>query len=241
MIQLYQLDNSLHFPPTELALQEPSGLLAFGGDLSVERLVQAYRKGIFPWFNIGEPILWWSPDPRAILSCDDFHCSKSLRKLIRQQRYQVTINKAFGEVIQHCASVPRMHSLDTAELSNHTWITQDMQAAYRRLHQNGYAHSVEVWDAGKLVGGLYGVGIGASFAGESMFHLAPNTSKLALAALVSHLKAHGISFIDCQIENPHLLSLGAESIPREQFLAMLKTAQAKPIQSTLWQSQHINF
>ncbi|WP_100640789.1 leucyl/phenylalanyl-tRNA--protein transferase [Alteromonas facilis] len=241
MIQLYQLDDTPHFPPIKYALDDPNGLLAFGGDLSVERLVQAYQSGIFPWFNVGEPILWWSPDPRAILLCDEFHCSNSLRKLMRKETYTVTLNTAFAQVIEQCANIPRRHDVDTRDMSVQTWITSDMIAAYIRLHHAGYAHSVEVWEDGKLVGGLYGVGIGSSFAGESMFHRKPNTSKLALAALTQHLKSNGIDFIDCQIHNPHLASLGARCVPRHEFLAMLKEASALSPSVSLWQSQRISY
>lgn len=242
MIQLYQLDEQLYFPSVELALAEPNGLLAFGGDLSVERLVSAYSQGVFPWFNQGEPILWWSPDPRAIIECDEFYCSKSLAKLIRQQRYQVTLNQAFEQVIEQCASIPRAPT--DIELPNNettTWITSQMLKAYIQLHHEGYAHSVEVWQDDLLVGGLYGVAIGAGFAGESMFHLEPNTSKLALAYLIQHLKRHGIKFIDCQLENPHLLSLGCKSIPRSEFLARLHSARLQPVSEQLWLPQPINY
>lgn len=240
MIQLTQLDQQHVFPPLNSALSEPNGLLAFGGDLSVERLVTAYSSGIFPWFNSGEPILWWSPDPRAILVCDELHCSRSLAKLIRQQKYRVTINNAFADVIKHCASVPRRHQFNSAALSSQTWITEHMINAYVRLHEAGYAHSIEVWNDERLVGGLYGVSIGANFAGESMFHLETNTSKLALVALVKHLQRFNIGFIDCQIDNPHLSSLGCRTVSRDDFLTLLEGSRKQLIDDDIWQPQLIN-
>jgi leucyl/phenylalanyl-tRNA--protein transferase len=242
MIQLYQLDEQLYFPSVDLALSEPNGLLAFGGDLSVERLVSAYSQGVFPWFNQGEPILWWSPDPRAIIEFDDFNCSKSLAKLIRQQRYTVTLNHAFERVIQYCASIPRKSAeFELPETNVTTWITSQMLDAYKRLHQQGYAHSVEVWRENQLVGGLYGVSVGAGFAGESMFHIEPNTSKLALAYLIQHLRCHGIDFVDCQIENPHLVSLGCKSVSRQSFLNRLQIARTQMVSEELWLPQPINY
>ena len=237
MIQLYQLDNSLHFPSAEQSLDEPNGLLAFGGDLSVRRLISAYQQGIFPWYNPGEPILWWSPDPRAVLPLNNFHRSRSLLKLIRQRRYTYSINNAFIRVIQACASVPRFQpGSETGELAG-TWITDEMTDAYIALHEAGHAHSVEVWDGSNLVGGLYGVAVGGVFCGESMFHIAPNTSKLAFSALVSHMQSHALDFIDCQLENPHLVRLGCETIDRKHFLRALQASRQRSVDASIWRAQ----
>lgn len=217
MISLPYLETDSPFPPVETALDEPNGLLAYGADLSPGRLLTAYSSGIFPWFSEGEPILWWSPSPRALIYLDHFHTSNSLRKLIRQQRYTVTLNHDFYRVIQQCANIPRIQYGQTS-----TWITQEMIAAYQQLHQLGLAHSVEVWEADKLVGGLYGVAVGKVFCGESMFHTQPNTSKLALAHLVSHMKTFDLAFIDCQMPTDHLCSLGAVAIDREIFIRQLQ-------------------
>ncbi|GAB3015858.1 leucyl/phenylalanyl-tRNA--protein transferase [Bowmanella dokdonensis] len=214
--QFYKLSDELIFPSPQLALTDPNGLLAFGGDLSVPRLLLAYRNGIFPWFSEGEPILWWSPDPRGILELHDFVCSRSLARLARSGRYRVSLNHSFDEVIQACATIPRG--------SQGTWITARMIQAYQTFHRSGHAHSVEVWDNDMLVGGLYGVSVGSVFCGESMFHRQSNTSKLALYFLVEHLKKHGFTFIDCQLQNPHLRSLGAREIPRKAFLQRLHQA-----------------
>ncbi|UTW45803.1 leucyl/phenylalanyl-tRNA--protein transferase [bacterium SCSIO 12696] len=200
------------FPPSEQALTEPNGLLAVGGNLEVETLVAAYRQGIFPWYSDGDPLLWWCPDPRTVLFPNQFYASKSLIKLYRQQRYQVTFNQAFPEVIKHCQTVPRKE--------DGTWIDQQMHAAYCSLHQAGHAHSVEVWDRETLVGGLYGVAVGGAFCGESMFSLVSNASKLAALSLVRELE--GLCLIDCQIPNPHLSTLGAVDISRKEFLQLLE-------------------
>lgn len=221
MITLPRLDSDTPFPPVDEALTEPNGLLAFGADLSPPRLFSAYSQGIFPWFSDDEPLLWWSPAPRAIIELDDFVCSKSLAKLARKRHFKVTLNKAFSAVIQACARIPR-HSPSTENISNETWITADMQDAYTRLHTLGLAHSVEVWDKDELVGGLYGVGVGKVYCGESMFHRISNTSKLAMLALVNHMKSKEMAFIDCQLPTEHLASLGAKPISRETFIAMLQ-------------------
>lgn len=228
----YKLDQRLQFPDPTLALLDPNGLLAFGGDLTVARLLLAYSNGIFPWFSQGEPILWWSPDPRGILELDEFICSKSLAKLARSKRYQVTLNTDFDAVIRHCASVPRD--------INGTWITEQMIQAYMAMHRAGHAHSVEVWDKQELVGGLYGVSIGKIFCGESMFHLRNNTSKLAFFHLVHYLKEMAFELIDCQLQNPHLASLGVKEIPRSQFLSRLKPAVASSVGSDCWQKKCLN-
>ncbi|GGF55701.1 leucyl/phenylalanyl-tRNA--protein transferase [Alteromonas lipolytica] len=218
MISLPYLEPDTPFPPAEHALDEPNGLLAYGADLSPGRLLSAYSQGIFPWFSEGEPLLWWSPSPRAIIQLDGFHTSSSLKKLIRKQQYRVTLNHDFASVIEQCAHIPRIQYGQTS-----TWITADMINAYKTLHEIGLAHSVEVWDNDNLVGGLYGVAVGDVFCGESMFHKKANTSKLALAYLVKHMKNQGGAFIDCQMPTDHLMSLGAESIERQAFLTRLSS------------------
>ncbi|WP_028693689.1 leucyl/phenylalanyl-tRNA--protein transferase [Pseudomonas cremoricolorata] len=206
--------DSLTFPPLEKALREPNGLLAAGGDLSAERLVQAYRHGCFPWYQDGQPILWWAPDPRTVLFTDELRVSRSLAKLMRQGRYQVTFDNDFAAVIAACAA-PRSYA-------DGTWITAGMQAAYCQLHAQGVAHSVEVWADGELVGGLYGLAMGRLFFGESMFSRADNASKVGFATLVEHLRAAGFIFIDCQMPSQHLHSFGARAISRSQFAQSLR-------------------
>ncbi|MFK7605701.1 MULTISPECIES: leucyl/phenylalanyl-tRNA--protein transferase [unclassified Pseudomonas] len=212
--------DTLTFPPLTKAMREPNGLLAAGGDLSADRLVQAYRHGCFPWFSEGQPILWWSPDPRTVLLPEELHVSRSLAKLMRQQRYQVSFDRDFEAVIQACAA-PRRDA-------DGTWITDDMQIAYTELHARGHAHSVEVWDNGELVGGLYGLAMGQLFFGESMFSRADNASKFGFATLVKHLQAWGFVLIDCQMATRHLESLGARSIPRQQFADYLRDHLDQP-------------
>ncbi|WP_416425220.1 leucyl/phenylalanyl-tRNA--protein transferase [Pseudomonas sp. App30] len=207
--------NELTFPPLDKALRDPNGLLAAGGDLSAERLVQAYRHGCFPWYQDGQPILWWSPDPRTVLFPAELHVSRSLAKVIRQQRYRVTFDTDFAAVIRACAGL--------RAYADGTWITGSMQAAYIHLHEHGLAHSVEVWQGEQLVGGLYGLAMGKLFFGESMFSHADNASKVGFAALVGHLQAAGFALIDCQMPTEHLLSLGARSISREDFAWHLRT------------------
>lgn len=220
MISLPYLELDTPFPPPSQALSDPEGLLAYGADLSVPRLFNAYSQGIFPWFSDGEPILWWSPTPRAIIELENFHVSKSLAKLIRKRVYRVSINCAFEQVIKSCASIPRQ-KVNGEGVSTDTWITEEMQQAYINMHSMGLAHSVEVWYQDRLVGGLYGVGVGDVFCGESMFHTMSNTSKLAMHGLVTHMKSHGMAFIDCQLPTEHLTSLGATPISRELFLEKL--------------------
>lgn len=212
--------DTLTFPPLTKAMREPNGLLAAGGDLSADRLVQAYRHGCFPWFSEGQPILWWSPDPRTVLFPEELHVSRSLAKLLRQQRYQVSFDRDFEAVIQACAA-PRRDA-------DGTWITDDMQNAYIELHARGHAHSVEVWDHGELVGGLYGLAMGQLFFGESMFSRADNASKFGFVTLVKHLQAWGFVLIDCQMATRHLESLGARSIPRQQFADYLRDHLDQP-------------
>lgn len=205
------------FPPVELALQTPNGLLASGGDLSVPRLLDAYRHGIFPWFNPGEPILWWSPDPRMVLFPEEVHISRSLAKRLRQRDYQLQTDTAFGAVMQACAT-PRQR--EKGEISG-TWISAEMMDAYMRLHQLGYAHSVEIWKDGALVGGLYGVAIGRMFYGESMFSRIPDASKIALVHLCRQLQRWEFGMIDCQMETAHLARMGARPISRRAFCTKL--------------------
>ena len=212
--------DTLTFPPLTKAMREPNGLLAAGGDLSADRLVQAYRHGCFPWFSEGQPILWWSPDPRTVLFPEELHVSRSLAKLLRQQRYQVSFDRDFEAVIQACAA-PRRDA-------DGTWITDDMQDAYTELHNRGHAHSVEVWDNGELVGGLYGLAMGQLFFGESMFSRADNASKFGFVTLVKQLQAWGFVLIDCQMATRHLESLGARSIPRQQFADYLRDHLDQP-------------
>ena len=212
--------DTLTFPPLTKAMREPNGLLAAGGDLSADRLVQAYRHGCFPWFSEGQPILWWSPDPRTVLFPEELHVSRSMSKLLRQQRYQVSFDRDFKAVIQACAG-PRRDA-------DGTWITDDMQNAYTELHARGHAHSVEVWDNGELVGGLYGLAMGQLFFGESMFSRADNASKYGFITLARHLHAWGFVLIDCQMPTPHLESLGARSIPRREFADYLRDHLDQP-------------
>lgn len=201
--------DSLQFPPLDSALKQPNGLLAFGGDLSPERLINAYRLGIFPWYEQDQPILWWSPDPRCVLFPDEMHVSRSLAKRLRNTSYTLTMDEGFEAVIAACAE-PRAYT-------DGTWINSDMMHAYRRLFRLGIAHSVEVWDQDRLVGGLYGLALGQVFFGESMFSCATDASKIALARLCSCLTDWGYRLIDCQVDNPHLRTLGARLIPRTEF------------------------
>jgi leucyl/phenylalanyl-tRNA---protein transferase len=208
---LHVLDNTLWFPPVSEAL--PDGLLAIGGDLSPERLLKGYRKGIFPWFD-GEIPLWWSPDPRFVLFPDELKVSKSMKVLLKRKTFNFTINSAFNKVIRACKEKER-------DGQDGTWITDDVEYAYNKLHKMGHAHSAEVWRDGELAGGLYGVRIGNLFFGESMFSHVSNASKFALIKYVEQLKTEGVTLIDCQVYTEHLESLGAKMIPREAFLGYL--------------------
>ncbi|MGQ9685337.1 MAG: leucyl/phenylalanyl-tRNA--protein transferase [Thiobacillaceae bacterium] len=214
------------FPPVEAAIREPNGLLAAGADLSPQRLLDAYSRGIFPWFNAGEPILWWSPDPRMVLFPEEFKPSRSLCKRLRRIDYQVRIDTAFREVMLACAG-PRSGQRGT-------WITPQMVDAYVRLHALGHAHSVETWIGGELVGGLYGVAIGRVFYGESMFTRVRDASKIAFAHLVAKLKAWGYALIDCQMSTRHLASLGAREIARSEFTALLARLTMQPAHPSSW-------
>jgi leucyl/phenylalanyl-tRNA--protein transferase len=201
------------FPPVSNALTDPDGLLAVGGCLSTKRIISAYTQGIFPWYSEGEPILWWSPNPRLVIFPDSLHISKSLKKTLRKQFFQISFDHAFAEVINGCAA-PR-------DNEDGTWLTQEMQAAYIRLHNEGHAHSIEVWHQEQLVGGLYGIAIGQVFFGESMFHRKTDASKVAFVSLIQHLTRWGYQLIDCQVQTQHLISLGAEEITRQQFTSLL--------------------
>ncbi len=224
------------FPPVETALREPNGLLAMGGDLSLERLLDAYHHGIFPWFNPGEPILWWSPDPRMVLVPGEIRITRSLAKRIRNGGFELRVDSAFVEVMRACAT-PRAGNLGAAkpgEGASGTWISPAMVAAYTRLFEAGYAHSVETWHDGVLVGGLYGVAVGRMFYGESMFSRQTDASKVALVRLAQQLQQWDFGLIDCQMETPHLASLGAHTLPRTAFTARLAELVNLPHLSGPW-------
>ena len=215
------------FPPTSEALEYPNGLLAAGGELSPERLLTAYRRGIFPWYEEPQPILWWTPDPRSVLLPSELHVSRSLRKVLRQDRFALAVDTAFARVMAACAA-PRRDSRGT-------WIGRAMLRAYIELHRQGFAHSVEVFDpAGELVGGLYGVAMGGVFFGESMFSRHRDASKVALVALVNIVSRGGFGLIDCQVGNPHLASLGAREIDRLDFEARLAQTIAIETDPGIW-------
>lgn len=209
---LYALDSRLWFPPVEEA--DEDGLLAIGGDLSTERLLLAYRKGIFPWYD-GDLPLWWSPDPRFVLYPHQLKISKSMKVLLKRNTFEVTVNKAFPTVIEHCSAVTRKGQ-------DGTWISSEVAKAYTTLHQLGYAHSIEAWKEGQLAGGLYGIRMGRLFFGESMFSLQPNASKYAFITYVQQLQQEGVQLIDCQVYTEHLESLGAAMISRQSFQQALQ-------------------
>jgi leucyl/phenylalanyl-tRNA--protein transferase len=219
-------DLSGAFPDPSEAMRDPDGLLAVGGDLSIKRLINAYRNGIFPWYGEGDPILWWSPDPRVVLEPDRTHRSRSLRKLLRQRRFAVTMDRDFSAVIQLCAG-PRAGSQGT-------WLLPEMVDAYCALHVHGLAHSVEVWREGDLVGGLYGVAIGGVFFGESMFSKADNASKVALVHLAEHSRRLGVELIDCQVQTGHMQRMGAEPMPRARFLERLSVLRDRLVPCGSW-------
>ena len=214
------------FPPVEDALEEPNGLLCVGGDLSVERLLEAYRRGIFPWYSAGQPILWWSPDPRMVLYPGEFKVSRSLAKTLRNRGLRTSVDRAFEQVIERCA--------DPALRPEGTWISPQMRTAYRRLHELDYAHSFEAWDGDRLVGGLYGVVLGRVFFGESMFSTVRDASKVALHALVQASLAQDVRLIDCQVDSEHLRSLGARSLPRREFMQELAAASGESRPGASW-------
>lgn len=220
-------DPEAPFPPVETALRQPDGLLAIGGDLSPQRLLNAYRHGIFPWYSEGQPILWWAPDPRMVFRTGCVHLSSRFRRELRRSTWQVRADTAFAQVIAACAGTPRPGQ-------DGTWITDAMQAAYLELHRLGHAHSVEVFDRDRLVGGLYGVAIGRMFFGESMYSGESGGSKIALAALSRRLRAWDWPLIDAQVENPHLLGLGAESWPRPEFLVRVLELTGAPEPAGSW-------
>ncbi len=223
---VFRLNARLAFPPPELA--DESGLLAVGGDLSPERLLLAYSLGIFPWYSEGLPILWYSPDPRLVLESGELVIGRSLQKTLRRGRFKVTLDTAFDQVIRACSEVPRPGQ-------SGTWITRDMVRAYRRLHELGYAHSVEAWQDGELAGGLYGVSLGGGFFGESMFARAGDASKVAFVTLVEQLRRWDIQLVDCQVHTEHLARFGAVEIPRERFLRRLAEALEQPSRTGRWQ------
>jgi leucyl/phenylalanyl-tRNA--protein transferase len=220
------LDPDEPFPPVECALRDPNGLLAAGADLSPERLLDAYARGIFPWFGDDDPLLWWSPDPRMVLAVSDIRVSRSLRRVLRSGRFDVTMDTAFAEVMAGCAE-PRAEQ-------DGTWITPEMTRAYGRLAALGFAHSVEVWSDGRLAGGLYGVAIGRMFFGESMFSRVSDASKVALVHLVRQLERWGLPIIDCQMSTPHLASLGARDVARADFLRDVARLVRQPAVPAPW-------
>jgi leucyl/phenylalanyl-tRNA--protein transferase len=216
---------SYTFPNPREASDE--GLLAYGGDLSSARLLTAYRNGIFPWYSPGDPILWWSPDPRLLLYPDKFYLRKSFRRVLRSGKFTVSFDREFVNVIKYCAMVPR-------EGQESTWISEEIQEAFIRLHEEGFAHSVEVYMEGKLVGGLYGLAMGKAFFGESMFSLVPDASKVAFKALSDVLASRGYDFIDCQMKTDHMVRLGAQVVPRDTFLDALEDTIVKPTDMGSW-------
>ncbi|MEY3202458.1 MAG: hypothetical protein RIR70_2008 [Pseudomonadota bacterium] len=220
------LGSAPEFPPVSKALREPNGLLAAGGDLSSERLLAGYQRGIFPWYSASEPILWWSPDPRTVLFPHSIRLSHSLRKTLRKHDYDIRLDHAFSEVVSGC-STPRRPGAGT-------WITPEMQAAYCRLHEEGHAHSVETWRNGRLIGGLYGVALGRVFFGESMFSRENDASKIALAHLARYLEQRGFAVIDCQMTTEHLLSMGATEIPRAEFCENLARWTTEGVSAGKW-------
>lgn len=224
-MRLVQLSrHSIAFPSPEGALREPNGLLALGGDLGPARLLMAYQRGIFPWFSPGDPILWWSPDPRAVLWPEQFHLSRSMQRFHRHSPYRVTLNYAFSQVIEGCAQ----------DRHEGTWITNSILLAYHRLHELGHAHSIEVWQGGTLVGGMYGVAMGELFCGESMFSRAENASKTALYVFCEAFRHAGGKLIDCQVLNNHTASLGAVEIPRSDYLDQLDSLRLRPLSDKFW-------
>lgn len=222
---IFRLSDRMSFPPPHFAAH--NGLLAIGGDLSETRLLLAYRMGIFPWFSPDDPILWWSPDPRLVLYPEEIRVTKRLKRTINNGRFFVTSDTAFERVIEECARIRLENGEDT-------WLVDDMIGAYARLHGKGYAHSVEAWQEGELVGGLYGISLGGSFFGESMFSRVSDASKIALVALCQHLSASGFDLIDCQVATSHLKRLGAREISRKRFLKQLEASMDRPTEKGRW-------
>jgi leucyl/phenylalanyl-tRNA--protein transferase len=220
------LERDEPFPPVETALREPNGLLAAGADLSPARLLDAYVRGIFPWFNEEEPPLWWSPDPRMVVFASERRVTRSLRRVIRSGRFRVTMDTAFADVVEGCAA-PRLDQ-------DGTWITPQIFEAYSALAKLGYAHSVETWEEGELVGGLYGVAIGRMFFGESMFARRSDASKVAFVSMLAQLEAWGMPLVDCQVPTPHLASLGGREIPRPAFLEQVRLLVRRPPVPAPW-------
>jgi len=230
----------LAFPPVNCALTEPNGLLAVGGDLQEQRIINAYSQGIFPWFSENDPLMWWSPNPRAIIRLADLQINRTLRKVLKKSPYKITLNTAFEQVIAQCADAPFR--------DDGTWILPEMQAAYINLHKLGYAHSIEVWQTitegysepkKELVGGLYGIAINGFFSGESMFYRKANASKFAIIALAQLLKSIDANFIDCQLINPFLADMGAIEISRDNFIKIKQNAINKSVPATFWQAREL--
>ncbi|MCE9678333.1 leucyl/phenylalanyl-tRNA--protein transferase [Shewanella sp. AS1] len=219
------------FPSPEFALTDPNGLLAIGGDLHPKRLLSAYYNGIFPWFNENDPILWWSPDPRAVFVPGSMQVSRSLKRHIKRHGWRFSVDQAFDRVIENCAK--------TRIGKEGTWITPDIQLAYKKLHRQHKAHSIEVWEGDELIGGLYGIAIGQVFCGESMFHLKSNASKAAMLMLHQHLLAHKFRLIDAQVMNPHLESLGAKALKRSDFINLLKRFRDIEVASDAWHAKEV--
>lgn len=225
------LDSST-FPDLSTALTDPNGLLAFGDDLTPKRIFQAYQHGIFPWFSDGDPVMWWSPDPRAIIDISQLKINKTLKKTLKRQQFTVTLNKRFSQVIDYCADAPFRRE--------ETWIVQPMQSAYKALHEQGKAHSIEVWLENELVGGLYGVAVNGYFSGESMFYTQSNASKVALVYLAKLLQSLGINLIDCQMQNPFLASMGCIEVSRRQFITLQRQAKSIEVPENFWLPKQLN-
>jgi leucyl/phenylalanyl-tRNA--protein transferase len=214
------------FPPVEEALDDPNGLLAAGGGLRVDRLIEAYARGIFPWFGDGDPVLWWCPDPRMVLATDAVHLSRSLARRLKKGGFEITFDRAFSRVLAECAA-PRRHE-------SGTWLVPAMRKAYERLFEAGAAHSIEVWIDGDLAGGLYGVSLGRMFFGESMFTRRTDGSKIAIVVLARHLRIWGVPLIDCQMRTAHLATMGAREVPRRRFVARVRDLVRQPAPPTPW-------
>ncbi|NQY33394.1 MAG: leucyl/phenylalanyl-tRNA--protein transferase [Alteromonadaceae bacterium] len=227
----YISSDSLAFPSLDSALSDPNGLLAVGGDLSCKRLVSAYSQGIFPWFGEQDPIMWWSPDPRAIIAIKDIRINRTLTKILKKSDYRVSVNCNFDQVIDYCSDAPFRQE--------DTWIVPEMIDAYKQLHLQGFAHSIEVWMQDELVGGLYGVAINGYFSGESMFYTKSNASKIALVYLVRLLAQENIDFIDCQMLNPFLQDMGCKKISRNKFIYLKNKAINKVVPTNFWQARNL--